>query len=162
MMPADSPTSSLITYIPLFLTSCVLTEQLIVYASRGHPLDFFFFLIFFGVFFFLTQWFIYYYFLLYSIVLVLLYISMNPPRVYTCSPSWTSLPAPSPYHPSGSSQCTSPKHPVSCVEPGLGARCRQSLPSFSFYLEFLGNWRQVAGFRIWSLFCQNLWMMEVT
>ena len=25
----------------------------------------------------------------------------------------------SPYHPSGSSQCTSPKHPVSCIEPGL-------------------------------------------
>ena len=24
-----------------------------------------------------------------------------------------------PYHPSGSSQCTSPKHPVSCIEPGL-------------------------------------------
>ena len=38
--------------------------------------------------------------------------------VYTCSPSWTSLPPPSPYHPSGSSQCTSPKHPVSCIEPG--------------------------------------------
>ena len=29
------------------------------------------------------------------------------------------LPPPSPYHPSGSSQCTSPKHPVSCIEPGL-------------------------------------------
>ena len=28
-------------------------------------------------------------------------------------------PLPSPYHPSGSSQCTSPKHPVSCIEPGL-------------------------------------------
>ena len=28
-------------------------------------------------------------------------------------------PPPSPYHPSGSSQCTSPKHPVSCFEPGL-------------------------------------------
>ena len=28
---------------------------------------------------------------------------------YTCSPSWTLLPPPSPYHPSGSSQCTSPK-----------------------------------------------------
>ena len=28
-------------------------------------------------------------------------------------------PSPSPYHPSGSSQCTSPKHPVSCIEPGL-------------------------------------------
>ena len=23
------------------------------------------------------------------------------------------------YHPSGSTQCTSPKHPVSCIEPGL-------------------------------------------
>ena len=28
------------------------------------------------------------------------------------------LPPPSPYHPSGSSQCTSPKYPV-CIEPGL-------------------------------------------
>ena len=28
-------------------------------------------------------------------------------------------PPPSLYHPSGSSQCTSPKHPVSCIEPGL-------------------------------------------
>ena len=25
----------------------------------------------------------------------------------------------SPYHPSGSSHCTSPKHPISCLEPGL-------------------------------------------
>ena len=37
-------------------------------------------------------------------------------------PSWTPLPPPSPYHPSGSSQCTSPKHPVSCIEPGLVIR----------------------------------------
>ena len=36
-----------------------------------------------------------------------------------CSPSWTLLPPPSPFHPSGLSQCTSPKHPVSCIEPGL-------------------------------------------
>ena len=28
-------------------------------------------------------------------------------------------PPPSLYHPSGSSQCTSPKHPVSCIERGL-------------------------------------------
>ena len=28
-------------------------------------------------------------------------------------------PPPSPYHPFRSSQCTSPKHPVSCIEPGL-------------------------------------------
>ena len=46
-------------------------------------------------------------------------INMNPPQVYTCFPSWTPLPPPSPYHPSGSSQCTSPKHPVSDIEPGL-------------------------------------------
>ena len=44
---------------------------------------------------------------------------MNPPRVYTCSPSWTPLTPPSPSHPSGSSQCTSPKHPGACIEPGL-------------------------------------------
>ena len=47
---------------------------------------------------------------------------MNPPQVYLCSPSWTLLPPPSPYPPSGSSQCTSPKHPVSCMEPGLATR----------------------------------------
>ena len=44
----------------------------------------------------------------------------DPPWVYTCFSSWTPLPPPSLYHPSGSSHCTSPKHPVSCIEPGLG------------------------------------------
>ena len=39
---------------------------------------------------------------------------MNLPQIYMCSASWTLLPPPSLYHPSGSSQCTSPKHPVSC------------------------------------------------
>ena len=34
-------------------------------------------------------------------------------------PILNPLPPPSQYHPSGSSQCTSPKHPVSCIEPGL-------------------------------------------
>ena len=58
-------------------------------------------------------------FKLYIIVLVLPNIKMNPPQVYMCSPSWTLLPPPSPNHPSGSSQCSSPKHPVSCIEPGL-------------------------------------------
>ena len=51
------------------------------------------------------------FFLLYTIELVLPYIDMNLPRVYTCSPSWTPLPPPSPSHPSGSSQCTSPEAP---------------------------------------------------
>ena len=49
-------------------------------------------------------------------------IKMNPPQVYMCSPSRTLLPPPSPYHPSGSSQCTRPKHPVSCIKPGLVTR----------------------------------------
>ena len=51
--------------------------------------------------------------------IVLPYIDRNQPWVYMCSLSWTPLPPPSPYHPSGSSQCTSPKLPVSCIEPGL-------------------------------------------
>ena len=49
-----------------------------------------------------------YFILLYNTVLVFPYINMNLPRMYTCSPSWTPLPPPSPYHPSGSSQFISP------------------------------------------------------
>ena len=44
---------------------------------------------------------------------------MTQPWIYMCSPPWSPLPPPSPSHPSGSSQCTSPEHPVSCIEPGL-------------------------------------------
>ena len=55
--------------------------------------------------------------------MVLPNIKMKLPQVYMCSPSWTLLPPPSPYHhPYGSSQCTSPKNPVSCIEPGLATR----------------------------------------
>ena len=57
--------------------------------------------------------------LLYNIVLVLPHIDLNPSWVYVSSPSWTSLPPPSPSHPSGSSKCASPEHPVSCIKPGL-------------------------------------------
>ena len=41
---------------------------------------------------------------------------MNQPWAYTCSPSWTPLQPPTPSHPPGSSQCTSPEHPVSCID----------------------------------------------
>ena len=34
-------------------------------------------------------------------------------------PILNPLPPPSPSHPSGSSQCTSPEHPVSCIKPRL-------------------------------------------
>ena len=52
-----------------------------------------------GVFFFLI-----FIFLLYNTVLVLPYIDMNPPQVYISSQPWNSLPPPTPYHLSGSSQ----------------------------------------------------------
>ena len=67
----------------------------------------------------MAYFFFYFIFKLYIIVLVLPNIKINLPQVYMCSPSWTLLPPPSPFHPYGSSQCTSPKHPVSCIEPGL-------------------------------------------
>ena len=78
------------------------------WGNSGNSVRLFFFLSFLNLILFFN-----------FIVLVLPYINMNPPQVYTCSPSWTLLPPPSPYHPSGSSQCTSPKHPVSCIKPGL-------------------------------------------
>ena len=80
--------------------------------TKTKPCSFFFF--FFFKFYFIFK--------LYITVLVLPNIKMNPPQVYICSPSWTLLPPPSPDHPSGLSQCTSPKHPVSCTKPGLATR----------------------------------------
>ena len=93
----------------------------------------------------------YFIFKLYNIVLVLPYIEMNPPQAYTCSPSWTLLPPPSPYHPSESSQCTSPKHPVSCIEPGLVTRfiygiIHISMPS-SLPMHRVGVWSLVGELR---------------
>ena len=67
-------------------------------------------------------YFYFYFILLYNTVLVLPYIDMNQPRVYMSSQSWTLLPPPTPYHLSGSSPCTSPKHPVSCIEHRLAIR----------------------------------------
>ena len=91
-----------------------------------------------SLFYFFIDFFIFYFFLLYNIGLVLPYINMNPPWVYTCSPSWSpshlpphtiplghpSAPAPSIlYHASNLDwrlvshilymfQCHSPNHPT--------------------------------------------------
>ena len=81
------------------------------YHMTSHICGFF---IFFNIFILLLLL-----FLLYNIALVLPYTDMNQPWVYMYSPSWTPLPPPSPYHASGSSQCTRPEHPVSCIKPGL-------------------------------------------
>jgi len=52
-------------------------------------------------------------------VVVLPYIDINLPQVYMCSSSLTPFLPPSPSNPSGLSQYTIPKHPVSYVKPGL-------------------------------------------
>ena len=51
--------------------------------------------------------------------MVLPYIDMDLLWVYTWSPSGAPFPPPSPSHPSGSSQCSSPEYSLSCIEPGL-------------------------------------------
>ena len=83
--------------------------------SWNYPLFLTYTLLFFFNFYF-------YFILLYNTVLVLPYIDMNPPRVYMRSQTWTPLTPPSPQHPSGSSQCTSPKHAVSCIRHRLAIR----------------------------------------
>ena len=66
--------------------------------------------------------FYFYSILLYNTVLILPCIHMNQPRVYMSSQSWAPLRPLTPYHLSGSSACTSPKHPVSCAEHRLAIR----------------------------------------
>ena len=58
------------------------------------------------------------------------YIDMNQPWVYMCSPSWTPLPPPSPSHPSGSTQCTSPEHPERRILKLKGKKIFYFLSSF--------------------------------
>ena len=76
--------------------------------------------------FILFYFFIYYFFILFYFITLQYCIGFAihqhaSTRVCTCSPFWTPLPPPYPYHPSGSSQCTSPKLP-SCIKPGLVIR----------------------------------------
>ena len=60
--------------------------------------------------------FYFYFILLYNTVLFLPYNDMNTSWVYMSSLTWTPLPPPTPNHLSGSSPCTSPKQPVSCIK----------------------------------------------
>ena len=113
-------------HLPIFRTSALFSKyhnsalfrknRICIFIIFKHNLvkKFFLILLLFILFYFIFK--------LYNIVLVLPNIKMNLPQVYLCSPFWTLLPPPSPYPLSGSSQCTSPKHPVSCIEPGLATR----------------------------------------
>ena len=65
---------------------------LVYKVLRARPLLLFIYL------FLLFHFFKFYFILLYNTVLVLPYINMNLPRLYTCSQSWTPLPPLSPYH----------------------------------------------------------------
>ena len=66
---------------------------------------------------------------------------MNPPQVYMCSPSWTLLPPPTPFHPSGSSQCTSPKmHFKKMMSKVYGKMKKRSVQSLSHVQLFATLW----------------------
>ena len=105
--------------------------------SQGHwgwsSISFFFFFIYFLTFI------LFFYFLTLQYCIGLPYINMNPPQVYTCSPSWTLLTPPSPYHPSESSQGTSPKHPVYFI---ISAGVQRWQHIFAWNLQ-LGNWGRI-------------------
>ena len=74
----------------------------------------FYFFIFFVLF-----WFLFYFLTLQYCIGFAIYQNESATGIHVF-PILNHLP--SPYHPSGSSQCTSPKHPVSCIEPGLATR----------------------------------------
>ena len=90
---------------------------------------------------------------------------MNPPQVYMCSPSWTLLPPPSPFHPTGSSQCTSPKHPVSCIEPGLSSHfihdiLHVSMPFSQIFPPSPSPTESIRLFYTWNSFLNGISMTE--
>ena len=117
-----------------------------------------------GQLFFFLIYILFYFFLILFFNFTILYwfchIKMNPPQVYMCSPSWTLLPPPSPCHPSGSSQCTSPKHPVSCIEQPPVFLRSSSHSGTSIFSSWC--WLNILEIHIW-LFCVfcYFWMVFV-
>ena len=81
-----------------------MSSSILLFSTCLHP--FFFFLSFFSPIYFYSLEANYFTILYWFLP----YIDMNQPWIYMCSPSRSPLPPPSPSHPSGSSQCTSPEH----------------------------------------------------
>ena len=65
------------------------------------------------------------------------HIDMNRPWIYMSSPSWSHFPPPSPFLPSGFSQCTSPEHLSHASN--LGWRSVSYLIIYMFHLLWLGS-----------------------
>ena len=92
-----------------------------VYNSQGME-SILLFICLIGFCFYFLKKFIYFNWRLITLLITLIVVGFaihwhESARIYMCSPSPLSPPSPS--HPSGSSQCTSPEHPVSCIKPGV-------------------------------------------
>ena len=81
---------------------------------QTHSFFFFFFFFFFLNFILFFNFTIFYWFCHISTWICHRYTRVSHPEPSSLLPP--------PYHPSGSSQCTSPKHPVLCIEPELAIR----------------------------------------
>ena len=89
----------------------MLSRFILAFLPRRKYLCFILFYVYFFIFIFT----LFYFTILYWFCQTLTWIHHR----CTWAPTLNPLPPPSPYHLSGSSQFTSPKHPVSCIEPRL-------------------------------------------
>ena len=65
---------------------------------------------------------LFFFFSFYFIFIFLIFFKIFYSFISHVFPILNPPPSSLPHHPSGSSQCTSPKHPASCIEPGLASR----------------------------------------